>query len=466
MGETLSLSGQVGNLQRNATFGFTQPYLFDRPLNLGFTVFTSRYDYNEAQNYQILTGQKINFSQQQLDVLQNFSNSRTGFTVSASYPLKHSYKRLGITYSLDTQSIQAFSSASQDYFEAINFRGVSGPNSLSGIVTSKVIPSFSFNSIDYPTRPHKGKSFYAAIELSGIGGNVSSIRPVVDYKQFIPVNKGRNVLGFHLSGSFISGYNGKVAPPYERFYMGGENDIRGFDIRSITPYAYVSNSVDVSLRNPDGSFVPASPTNPRVGGTCNLISGETVTPNYKCYNVTVPVNSLTFTGGDTSLVSNIEYRIPIAGPVTLAFFNDFGMDFNLLPSQLQLSDTNFAQLNSQLFGCPQRDPVTQACIGTQQLKFSRDLTLVPGTNYVPRMSTGAELQVILPVVNAPFRIYYAYNPLRLDTSAPGVDQITRSMFPAGGAGDYSYKLAESLYGIQYKLQEPRKTFRFTVSTTF
>ena len=30
------------------------------------------------------------------------------------------------------------------------------------------------------------------------------------------------------------------------------------------------------------------------------------------------------------------------------------------------------------------------------------------------MSTGLELQVIMPVVNAPFRIYYAYNPLRID----------------------------------------------------
>ena len=32
---------------------------------------------------------------------------------------------------------------------------------------------------------------------------------------------------------------------------------------------------------------------------------------------------------------------------------------------------------------------------------------------MPRMSNGAELQVILPIVNAPFRIFYAYNSLRL-----------------------------------------------------
>jgi len=29
------------------------------------------------------------------------------------------------------------------------------------------------------------------------------------------------------------------------------------------------------------------------------------------------------------------------------------------------------------------------------------------------MSTGAELSVLMPVINAPFRLFYAYNPLRL-----------------------------------------------------
>jgi outer membrane protein insertion porin family len=86
------------------------------------------------------------------------------------------------------------------------------------------------------------------------------------------------------------------------------------------------------------------------------------------------------------------------------------------------------------------------------------------------MSTGAELQVILPVVNAPFRLYYAYNPLRLFRDVPqqlAVDNNTfRSMFPDSGAGLYSYQQALQLYGASYELREPRKTFRLTVGTTF
>ncbi len=41
--------------------------------------------------------------------------------------------------------------------------------------------------------------------------------------------------------------------------------------------------------------------------------------------------------------------------------------------------------------------------------FTNEIRIAPGTQRV-RTSTGLELQVIMPVVNAPFRIYYAYNP--------------------------------------------------------
>ena len=101
-----------------------------------------------------------------------------------------------------------------------------------------------------------------------------------------------------------------------------------------------------------------------------------------------------------------------------------------------------------------------------KIPVSQNLVPIPGTNYQPRMSTGIELQVIMPVVNAPFRFYYAYNPLRLDQVTSSPNPITRSMFPPGAAGDYTYANAVALYQPSYLIREPRKTFRFTVATTF
>ena len=37
LGETLTFSAQFGDLQRSFVFGFTEPYLFDRPISSGFT---------------------------------------------------------------------------------------------------------------------------------------------------------------------------------------------------------------------------------------------------------------------------------------------------------------------------------------------------------------------------------------------------------------------------------------------
>ena len=39
------------------------------------------------------------------------------------------------------------------YFNYIDFQGVGGPNQLSGIRTSKVTPSYTYNSVNNPITP-------------------------------------------------------------------------------------------------------------------------------------------------------------------------------------------------------------------------------------------------------------------------------------------------------------------------
>ena len=449
-GETLTVEANVGSRERNIVLGFTEPYMFDRPLQLGFTVFSSKFTYDQAQQANIVTGQNLNLPQNFLQSLQNYSQTSTGFTLGLSYPLHRSFKRVGLTYSFDNTSISTFTDASRQLFESLAFRGISGPNALEGMITSKLVPSFSENTIDNPVHPHSGHSFYVAADFSGIGGNVRLIRPIVEWKKWHPVNKGRNSIGYRIQGSFITGYGGVVAPPFQRFYLGGDTDLRGFDIRAVSPIAFLTTNVNIGLTNPDGTPVPVDPNNPRRG------------------NVTIPlpVQTLVYPGGDTSIVTNLEYRIPIAGPVTFAPFLDTGWDMAIRQGELRLAPQQLDVLNSTPFGCAGIDPLTFTCTGAKTFSFNKDVAPIAGTNYLTRMSTGLELQVILPIVNAPFRIYYAYNPLRLDTLATPKSFITRDLFPAGAAGDFTFQQAQALYGSQYQLREPRKTFRFTVATTF
>jgi outer membrane protein insertion porin family len=450
-GETLQVQINVGNLARSVLFGFTQPYMFDRPLQFGFTVFGNKVSYDQARQLNIFSGQNLNLPSAVLQNLQNYSQSSVGFTSSLSYPLRRSFKRVGITYSLDRSTLLPLSTASKTLFDYIAFRGISGPQAVNGIITSKIFPNFSFNTLDSGISPHSGHSFTAGIDFAGIGGTVRSVRPIIQYTRFFPVQKRRNAIGFRVNGSFISGYGGLVAPPFQRFYMGGEQDLRGFDIRSISPVAYLPSSNVITLLNPDGTPVPKNPANPRQGN----------------WTVPIPVDQIVFPGGDFSNWANLEYRITIAGPVVIAPFVDAGMDSILRPSQLQIATVQYDQVISTQFGCPQLD-AGYNCVGGKILNPtpSDQLQVLESTNWKPKMSTGLELQVFMPVINAPFRFYWAYNPLRLDEQATPPIPIQRSMFPAGAAGDYTYHRAVNTYSPDFLLREPRKTFRFTVATTF
>jgi len=451
LGETLQVQLSLGNLARSAMFGFTQPYMFDRPLQFGFTVFGNKVSYNQARQLSVFSGQNLNLPNAVLQNLQNYSQSSVGFTTSLSYPLRRSFKRLGITYSLDRSTLLPLSTASRTLFDYLAFRGISGPQAVNGIITSKIYPSFSFNTLDSGISPKRGHSLSVGAELAGIGGTVRSIRPIVQYKQFIPMQNRRNTIGFAVNGSFISGFGGLVAPPFQRSFMGGENDVRGFDIRSISPVAFLPSSNAIPLTNPDGTPVPKNPLNPRQGP----------------WTVPIPVDQIVFPGGDMSIWGNIEYRITIAGPVAIAPFFDAGMNSIVRPSQLQIASEQYEQVISTPFGCAQLD-AGYNCLGGKLLNPppSQYLQVLSSSNWRPRASTGIELQMFLPVVNAPFRIYWAYNPLRMNEDVAPPIPIQRSMFPAGAAGDYTYHLAVNTYSPQFRLREPRKTFRFTVATTF
>jgi outer membrane protein insertion porin family len=472
LGETLSLTANIGDLARNLSLGFNEPYLRNKPISLGVQVYTRKTDFNPAKSYSVTSGQSANLTNAQSSLLNNYNQSSTGLTVSTSEALRNLFRRsgvarVGLSYSLSRSGITTFNQNTLSVFQSLAFRsGIAGANQLNGIITSTLTPSFTFSTLDRAVGPHSGKDFNIAFQFAGVGGNTKYYSPVASYRQFFPmkglkINKeGHNVLGYRIQLANIAGYAGQVAPPFARIYGGGENETRGFDIRSASPYTFLPTKVNFNLTNPDGSVVPRDPSNPTLGNV----------------QIPLPVYRLAPIGGDTSLTTNLEYRIPIVNQVTFAFFTDFGLTMNTEPSQLRQSVSGVSSVNSPLYGCP--EVVNGDCVGGKQLPpFSVYLKDVPNTNFVPRMSNGAYLQVVLPIVNAPFVIYYAYNPLRLYRDLPQklavpvncsatVTTCFKNFFPDSEAGDFTFQQALQYYGADYILREPRKTFRITVSTSF
>jgi outer membrane protein insertion porin family len=126
-------------------------------------------------------------------------------------------------------------------------------------------------------------------------------------------------------------------------------------------------------------------------------------------------------GGDTQGVLNIEYRIPLVPRiVTLAPYLDIGNTWV----------TNKSQLRREFID-------TDGRTRTETAQF------LQGTNSGIRSSTGLELQIMMPVINAPFRLIFAYNPHRLDRDFFG-----------------------TATGTLFSPREPKRDFKFTVGRTF
>ncbi len=437
LGETLSLDSQLGDRIRNVTFGFTEPYFLDRPIQLGFTVFTQRFSYDQGREVSLFTGRNMipYFEALGKENLMNYVSNGHGFTVFTSYPLKRSFARLGLSYGYSNSKYTPVTDAAKAYFNYSSFQELSGPNSLHGIRTSQLIPSYTYNTVNHPLNPTNGKSISISSGFAGsfLGGNVNMIQPSVDFRYFKPSPfKKEHVLGLRLMGSFVTGYGGKVAPPFNRYYIGGEQDVRGFEIWGISPISFIPSSANVGVLNDDGS--------PRVQKVI-----QNGVEKFVPVSQTIPIYQFVPIGGDTQVVANFEYRIPIAGPVTLAAFFDAGMNKVLRPGQLALNADRLTELNGTF----------------PSAGFNGKGVIAPGTQKI-RSSTGLELQVLLPVVNAPFRIYWAYNPTIVQQFIQPPVVADRSMFP----NEATFLNSVSQFGQQIPFFELRKTFRFTIGRTF
>jgi outer membrane protein insertion porin family len=441
LGETLSLSSQLGTRTTDVSFGFTEPYFLDRPMQVGFTVFMSRFNFDQAREASVLAGANLISVYNSLGSqnLLNYTSNSRGFTTFLNYPLKRSFQRLGVSYGYSVQNVRTLTAAAAQYYDYLNFQNINGPqqNSLDGIRTSSITPTYGYNSVNNPMTPTAGTGFQASLQFAGsiLGGNVNQIEPVLDFRHFRKGLRPGHVVAMHLLARYVTGYGGKVAPPFNRFYMGGENDVRGFELWGAGPWAFVPNTGQVNVLNTDGTPRKQKYVDPTTGAV-SLVNASQTIPSYQ----------LVFPGGDTNIVANFEYRIPIVGQtVTLAPFFDAGMNRISNKSQLKLNPSRISDLNGQF----------------PEAAFGDSAVIAPGTQII-RTSTGIELQVLMPVFNQPFRIYWAYNPTRVEEFLQPPIVADRSYFP----NQASFINSIRTFGQPQPFFEKKSQFRFTIGRTF
>ncbi len=489
-GEILSLNVGIGNRQRNLQLTYQQPYFRNRPISVGFSLFASKYHFFGegtflTQNTDVLNALYDPLGTVRTDEANLFTQTTMGANLFLTAPLSEfffkkrrftQFSRVGLTYQLSATSIKDPAVNAGSDPAAVIPVIYRQPN----ILTSQITGSFVYdtrqpapNGID----TNNGKSLSISLGLAGLGGDVRTYQPTVQYSQFIPMrnkkSKNPEVLAFRVMASTIGAWSttNKIrnansisfiggVPAYSRFFLGSENDLRGYDSRSIGPIApfdtYITSRNVVVANNAQGT--PDTNTGLNARDKTEIASIGQLT-GASGANPALFSRNFRFIGGDTQLLANVEYRRPLFGPASIALFADLGSTFNLRNTGTQtinsefLSDDQFlgpARLTAlglintpvlesgfgailyyhgrvmtrtdfinefchgNRFGCPTSlDPQIQPFYLRGEVQQNTQLRVNDskfGKLSDFKASVGIELRVQVPIVNVPFRFLYYYNP--------------------------------------------------------
>ncbi|HBL25553.1 MAG TPA: outer membrane protein assembly factor BamA [Acidobacteria bacterium] len=107
------------------------------------------------------------------------------------------------------------------------------------IENSSLRPAYLIDSRDNPFEPTRGQRLSLAAEYAGgfLGGDNYFLRPEISYSLFLPTASypARQVFALNVEAGLVHAFDEKGYPlsPLERFYLGGENSLRGHRFRSI-----------------------------------------------------------------------------------------------------------------------------------------------------------------------------------------------------------------------------------------
>jgi outer membrane protein insertion porin family len=299
-GENVTVAAQKGSRSSVYEVGVTEPYIFSRPISAGVNMFSRKIDY--------LTG---------VDRV-GYSEVRTGLSATVGKPVFR-FARMYVGYGYEVID----TALSQSLLDGLDKRAGVGVPLFNPFLDegrhteSKLTPSFQYNSVNHPFQPRSGMRVALSAPVAGsvLGGTFNYFKPELETVLYIPHTR-RTALGLRFNGGFITPFGStSQLPYYDRYFLGGENQIRGVDIRTVGPTDRQNRAI----------------------------------------------------GGNRFVLFNAEYYFDLFGPVRALVFHDAGQAYS------------------------EREPL--------------DLRQM-------RTSSGVELRVMVPMLNVPFRLIYAWNAYR------------------------------------------------------
>jgi outer membrane protein insertion porin family len=268
-GEVLGVSVSSGSRQDTYSLSFTEPYFLDRRMVIGGSIYkqkTTLDDYfRDSQGGSIVWGFSPSFFGQ-FSIVYGFDDAYVKYTTSRTLAAGQ-LPRFPHQRPLDPPYADA--PPPEQFFDT--YTGV----------TSSVTPSLAFDSRDDPFDPSQGLTYFGRMRIAGgvLGGDFNYFRPEVGASIYHPLTR-RYILAGNVETGEIFPFAGSEIPIYDRYRLGGERSLRGFEYYSVLP------------RTKKGLYFTTA-------------AGARV-------------------GGDRYLQLNLEFQVKLGGPIKFILFSDIG----------------------------------------------------------------------------------------------------------------------------------------------
>jgi outer membrane protein insertion porin family len=243
-GQRAVLNADFGSRRQNFIGSFTEPWLFDIPLNSTFDAFRWRLDYDD------------------------FTRGGTGVGLRFLYPLTAlGYDKLFNYLSLEEVRIGAEYRFEQAEISDINRRSPPSVVASEGTnLTSSIRPLITRNTLNSYFDPTRGSAQEFSVEYAGLGGDSEFIKIDAKTRHYWPIYRSPSwgTFVYSIGGQFgygrgFAGVIDHELPLYERYFPGGINSVRGFKTRTLGPREAVFE--------PQGNEINTDP----IGGSRQLI---------------------------------------------------------------------------------------------------------------------------------------------------------------------------------------------------
>ncbi len=203
----------VGSLSSQILLGFEEPWLFEQRVAFGTNLYSTKSEYNSADYNEQRTG------------LEMFIRRRLFELVEARF-----------SYIYEVVDIY-------DVFLTANYKTI--PDGIADVfqeaVGEQTVSKFGLTLLrdnrDRLLFTRKGNRTSFSTEFSGLGGDVNYFKFDFRTAQFIPTLDlwKQSISVIARLGSIIPLKNDLEAPFYDRFFLGGPDNLRGYDYRDIGP---------------------------------------------------------------------------------------------------------------------------------------------------------------------------------------------------------------------------------------